>query len=312
MTRNTSYAIELRAGDPVPVSSTWIGGLSQQNINPGVQVNTEVTAGSENASYGEVGNIQPSASFTSMDIKSLLGVTGTKGVCLIGATSLGFRMWALKRKACGAVDSTSVHTNWTIPNGLLVPQTLSVQHGGRASLSAQVFSLWDGTNDSLIVLDSQADPAASFQDLNGFHLGPVDIAGNTFVEKTSISVGFGISVQPQVADGDVNAKSLFIAEVKPVIQINCYDVEKFKASGLPLEGKHATHGDTSFVLRKKVLGSGAFATGANHIEFTTDGVATVQEIAASGHAPHSMQVTVNSLDDGTNDMLVMDLAHTLA
>ena len=46
MTRNTSYAIELRAGDPLPVSSTWIGGISQQAIRPGVQVNTELTAGS--------------------------------------------------------------------------------------------------------------------------------------------------------------------------------------------------------------------------------------------------------------------------
>lgn len=314
MTRNTSYAIELRAGDPLPITSTWIGGISQQAIRPGVQVNTEVTAGSENASYGEVGNVQPDASFTTMDIKTALTVIGTKGVCLIGATGLGFKMWALKRKPCGAIDSGSVHTSWTIPNGLIIPQTLSVQHGSRASLSAQVFSLWDGANDSLIIADTLAAPvpASPITDVNGFHLGPVSIGGVTFTDKTSISIGFGISVQPQSADGDVNAKSLFIASVQPVVQITCYDVEKFKASGIPLVGKHALHSDTSFVLRKKVLGSGAFASGANHAEFTIDGVATVQEISASGHAPHAMQVTINGLDDGTNDMIVMDLAHTLA
>ncbi|QDV84995.1 hypothetical protein [Planctomycetes bacterium TBK1r] len=322
MTRNTSYAIELRAGDPLPTESVWIGGISQQSIRPGVQVNTEVTAGSENASYGEVGNVQPDATFTTMDIKTLLNVIGTKGECLIGGSDLGFKMWAIKRLPCGGIDLTGVspagkHTSWTIPNGLIIPQTLSVSHGSRASLSAQVFSLWDETNDSLIVTPDIEYPGAwgtppAITDVNGYHLGPVDICGETFTDKTSISIGFGISVQPQSADGDINAKSLFIAERKPVVQITCYDIEKFRASKIPLVGKHATHGDTSFVLRKKVHGSGAFETGANHAEFTIDGVATIQEISASGHAPHAMQVTVNGLDDATNDMIVMDLAHTLA
>ncbi|QEF98150.1 hypothetical protein Mal15_21980 [Stieleria maiorica] len=315
MTRNTSYAIELRAGDPLPASSTWIGGISNQSIRPGVQVNTEVTAGSENASYGEIGNIQPDATFTTMDIKTLLTAIGTKGECLIGVNDLGFKMWAIKRKPCGTIDTSGtpgVHTSWTIPNGLIIPQTLSVSHGSRASLSAQVFSLWDESNDSLIIAEDLAapSPASPILDVNGYHLGPVNVAGISMTEKTSISMGFGMVVQPQSADGDVNAKSLFVAERKPFVQITCYDVSKF--ADIELVGKHATHANTAIVLRKKLLGSGAFMSGAEHAEFTADGVLSVQEIGADGHAPHAMQVTLSALDDGNNDMIVMDLSHTLS
>lgn len=315
MTRNTSYAVELRAGDPVPGASTWIGGITDQSINTGVQVNTEVTAGSENPSYGEIGNIQPGASITSGDIATLLGQTGMKGVCLIGATDLGFKLWGLRRKACGAIDTSGtpgVHRSWTIPNGFMVPQSLSAQHGSRASVTAAVFSLWDGTNDSLIIAKDLAAPSGTFpSDVNGFHLGPVSLAGITFIEKTSVNIGWNISVQPQIADGDTVAKSLFIAEFKPTVTITCHDVDKFDATGIPLEGLHGTHANTSIVLRKKVVGSGAYMSGANHLELTIDGVAAVQSISASGHAPHAMQVTLTGMDDNTNDMLVADFAHTL-
>ena len=317
MTRNTTYAIELRAGDPLPVSSTWIGGITSQSVSTGVQVNTEVTAGDPNPRYGEVGSVIPAASFTTLDLKTLLTAIGTTGECLIGLTDLGFKMWALKRKACGAIDTSGtpgVHSSFCIPNGLIVPVTLSASHGSRASLSAQVFSYWDGTNDPLIPAHSLAAPSATFpDDVNGYHLGTVAVAGYTLTKKTSVTINYGISITPQSEDGDIYSRSLLRASVKPTVSITCYDVGAFKTSGaLKLQGDHATHANTSIVLRKKVLGEGSYASGANHIEYTIDGVARITEIGGSGHGPHAVQVEIDGLSDGTNAMLVQDLAYTLA
>lgn len=310
MTRYAPYGVEIQPdGD---VSATLIGGVTEQSIDTGTEVNAEVTAGATAPQYGEISAAQSAGSFVTADLATTLGKLGTRGACLTGGATPGFALYKLQKEPCGDLAAGAVHGKSTIGNGRIVPRTLSASHGSRATLSCEVFSLFDGTNLPLIPTETVALPTG-LDDNFGFHLGAVQVAGITLNRNTQVSIDFGVTITPETDDGELYAKSLHIATVQPVITITTHDVLKFGvgAGKIPLTGLNAVHADTSIVLRRRVLGTGAFSTGSDHIEITASGVLAVRETSASGNNPHAMTVVLTTLDDGTNDNLVLDLAHSL-
>ena len=144
-------------------------------------------------------------------------------------------------------------------------------------------------------------------------MGAVSLAGVAIERNASVGIEFGNQISPENDDGEVFAKSLNIDQFQPVVTVATHDVSKFGngAGQIPLRGQLAVHGNTSIVLRKRLIGTGSFETGANHLRFTVAGVVTCKETTASGNAPFSMTTMLTSLDDGTNDMLTVDTAYDL-
>jgi hypothetical protein len=307
MTLYSPYGVEVK---PDGGSTVLIGGVTDQSIDTGVQVNAEVTAGAGTPQYGEISLTQVGGRFSCHDIVTLLSAIGFRGACLTGGAGVGFGLYSLKKEACGTLSSGSVHRKMVIPNGRIVPVSLSVQQGRRASLVCQVFGLYDGTNLPLIVTANVAAPTG-LADAFGFHLGVMQIAGVTLTNVTGLEINFGNTVNPVVEDGEIYAKQIDVPEHKPTITISTNNPDKFGGANITLTGKRATHANSSMVLRRRLNGTGAFSTSADHINLTMDGVAHYREFSASGNNPWTASVMITGLDDGTNDPIVADYAHSL-
>lgn len=307
MTRYAPYGIVIRAD--ADLSDNIYGGITSQSIDTGAEVNSEVTAGAPNPQFGEIAQSQAGGNFVTHDISAMLQKIGLTGLCMSGGTTPGFAIYTLAKDACGSIASGSVHRRLKIPNALVVPQSLSVRQGQRASLTCQVMSFYDGTNNPIQVETSIAAPSG-MTDLIGFHLGPVIVGSFAIGQVTSVDINFGNQIVPEYDDGEIWPTSLHIERQQPVITINTHDVVEF-GTNIPLTGLLGTHANTSIVLRKRSIGTGAFVSGANHIKLTAGGVCLVRETQASGNSPHSMTIQITTLDDGTNAMIEPVYNHTL-
>ena len=305
MSRSVGYGVD--------IDGTVVGGITEQSIDTGAEVNSEVTAGGTAPQFGELATVATGGQFTGHDVAALLGELGSRGLCITGGADVGFGLWTLLKNDCGTIASGSVHRKMIIPNGLIVPRTLTVSQGQRASLSCEVFGIYDGTNDPIIVTASVAAPTG-LTDLIGYHLGPTTVGGVELTKITQISMDFGIDVQQEYDDGESFPRSLHIGKVQPTMTITTHDVEKFGtgAGKIPLRGLFGTHANTHTVLRKRDIGTAAFVTGANQAKFSMGGMVTARQVAsASGNSPHSMEVMITSLDDQTNEMVVMAFDHEI-
>ena len=65
------------------------------------------------------------------------------------------------------------------------------------------------------------------------------------------------------------------------------------------------------MLRKRIIGTGAFETGDDHIRFTFDGVVNFGRSSAAQNNPWETQLMVTALDDTTNDLFVPAFDYTI-
>lgn len=310
MTNYKPYAVEIF---PDGGSSTLIGSITSQDVDPGLQVSSEATAGSSAPSFAEINEANTAGKFDTTAIATAWALIGNKGLCLSGGATPGFGIFLLKQTDCGALAAGSVHDKRVIPNCLVVPRTLSAQHGSLATLSVEVIAIYDGTNEPLIPLTGQAAPTGLPVQV-GFHLGDVEIAGVTLTKKTSLELDFGLEVNRINTDGESNALSLDITKHQPKLTVNCQDVSKFGdgAGQLARTGKLGTHANSSFILRQRLNATDSFMTGTSHIKATMGGLAQVGPTTASSNSIASMTVMQTAIDDGTNDMLVVAFDHDLS
>lgn len=288
-------------------SLTTIGGVSSQSIDNGIDVQTDITAGQTSPTFGSINKVQPGGKFNCYDISKVMSTIGTRGVCLAGGSGPGFVLYSLSRSDCGTKQSGSVHRKLTIPNGRCVPRTLSVQQDKRASIACEVMSYYDGTNDPLIVATGVAAPTG-LEDLIGYHLHSVVVGGVALARVGGLEANFGNEIVAEYDDGEVFPHSLNVNSHAPTLTVNTFDLSKFGSGGIPLRGLAATHADSYFILRRKIIGTAGFSTEADAIKVTFAGMVYVSSQEASGNTPGSMTVNVTTLDDGTNDMFVPDYA----
>lgn len=294
------------------VSATKIGGITSQSIALGTEHTAVPTAGQTRAQHSEITSISPRGNITTHDVSSLLTLIGTEGACLEGGAVAGFELYQLALEACGDIKAGSVHRKMVIPNGRIIPRSLSVSHRSNAELTAEVIATYDGTNLPVIPAATVAAPTG-LTDANRFTLGAVTVGGVTLEGNTSLDVSFGVDIQTDGGDSDLYDTHLQVLQVKPEITITTRDVSKFAVSGaIGLTGLHGTHANSSIVLRKRVNGTGDFSSAADSIEITFDGLISIdQATSASNNQRSEMTIKITCLDDGTNAPLIFSFIHDL-
>lgn len=289
-------------------SATLIGGITQQSLPLGSEVTAQQTAGNSYAAIGTINAIKPRGMFTTYSVGALVGLLGLRGACLAGGANPGLEMWELRYTACGALATTTTpHRKLTIPNGLVIPKTIECSHQQDATMSAEAIATFDGTNDPVIIGESQAAPTG-LTDTFRFTLGAIEIADVAFEGNLSVSIDFGNNATTDGGDSEVFDQNIEITQVLPTITIRTRDVAKFAAaaSGIPLRGAKGTHLNTSIVLRRRINGTASFSTAADSIRITADCVCNFDDVftaQANGRGEASIKLT--ALDDGTNAPLVI-------
>ena len=293
----------------VVVDSTTLGGISQQNISLGTQATGEPRSGELFTRQQAIVAQAPRAGFSTDHVAAGLNLCGPAGIS-ISALGSGLMLYLQKMSKTGPV-SGSVHRKFTIVDGVMVPTTLSVPHGGNATLGFDAVATYDGSNDPVQLADDQALPTQSTV-VQTFTLGPVTIGGVTIDNLQSLEINFGLQVVAEGADGDIWPTEAAIVAVQPTITLRGIDPEWFKAANIPLLGKVATHANTAIYLRKRTATGFVADATVEHIKITADGLVYVDDgMSASGMDSAETSLMLVPEYDGSNAPIVIDTTSAL-
>jgi hypothetical protein len=293
-------------------SDVLLDQVQNVEISTGIAQAILASDGQVDPTYVSVLSQAPSLSFESTAAATILGSCGISGMIIdADVTYPGLIAWFQKMAEGGVRAAGSSHLKLTMKEGLLVPRTIQASQGGVATISLEAALTYDGTNDPIIIADSQAlagTPATA----EAFTIGPASINGATLEGIQSLTIDPGISLTVLSGDGQVWPTYAAIQARQPSIRLTSTDVSALSTFGLSGAAQGAS--DSVVWLRKMSEGAGRVADNvAEHIGFTIDeGMITVQSASASQGGPAMAEVLITPTYDGTAAIIVVDTTQVIA
>lgn len=296
----------------VGYGATLAGGVTRQDAGLGMEVRGEATDGQPYPQSVHLYARKPQASWTTKALAEHLALCGPAGIPISGLSG-GFKLYGQKIAGEGTKPTAGCYS-LTYLSGLIVPVTLNVGHNTDAELSyalhAQTSSTNGNANAIVGVSVLQALPSLTAElGSSRYGLGPVELGGIAIAQLRGVSVAFGINVGDESDDGKADPDVVFVDSWQTRITVRGVDVGSFGAAKIPLDGKTATHLNTSIYLRKRLNAAQYVADAEDeHILITADGMAFVENpFSGSGNAPGECSVIVACRFDGTNAPIIFDL-----
>jgi len=293
----------------IEFDTTVIGGIGQRSLAPQVEVGREPLSGQAYPEHVHVTGAQPQFTFGSRNVKALLDELGADLVVSLEDLTAGLDVFESK-VALGAVTAAgSVHRKWTATKGIVVPQSLSVEHRGDASLTVLVVPVQDGANDPVVLTASVALPTLLGNDAR-WTLGSVQVGGQSLTQVQGIELDFGVELFSESSDGEEFLSFVGVQTMAPTLTVRGSNPAWIDAIGL--DGLAATHANTEVFLKKRVAG-GLFVADETeeHIKMTMYGVVSPGEMSGdTGRMDASLMVSAGH--DGTNLPVVFDTAAAIA
>jgi len=296
----------------IVVDSAKIGAITKQNIAIENEVNGEPTSGEIYRRWLSLYKQRVAPGFSTLAIAAALDAVGVVGAS-IDDMAAGLTFYAQKHAQGSSRSAGAVHRKFTMTGGILVPRTLTVEHGGDATLDYEAVVTFDGVNDPVVWTDAVTLPTG-FTDGERFTLGPTTLGGELLEEKTRMVLDFGITAEGEGADSDIWATLASIRTVLPSMTLDGLDIEWLKSTCIPLTGKQATHANSTVYLRKRKLAD-QFEDDATaeHIALTVDGMIVPDEaFSASDTTPGTVSLTVPLRYDGTNAPMTIDTSAAIS
>ena len=282
-------------------------GLQNSSIRTGSEIRSEPASGDPYPRHQAIVAQKPMATLESFHIARYLDAMGYSGHPIKSATNYGLRLYAAKFTEGSTLASGSVHRKYTIREGMLCPRRLTCSHQGDATITYEALVTYDGTNDPIVIADSEALPSGLIDD-ERFTLGAVTFGGVSLPQVTQLDIDFGLDAQTEGTNSDIWDTHSTLRKVRPSITLRGIDIEWFKSSVIPLIGLNGTHANSGFYLRKRSVG-GTFVANATaeHIHGTICGLAVVEEaFSAQTNQNAEPSVTIPLRHDGTNYPIVFD------
>lgn len=297
-------------------NTTIIPGITRMGIPTGIETRGERTSGEFRSHTQTIIEQAPRIPMSTINPKGLLDILGSSGIAAggvaIGSSAI-FSAWAYKHAEGGTRAGTLSHRLYQFNEGILVPRRLVAEQRGDVSLDFEAIGTYDGTNAILTTTDSITVPAAG-QDEARWTIGPVTLESIALTHIRRIEIDFGVQTEEIATDGDIAPTFTSIIAYEPMVRITAINPLQLGGSAIPLDGKFATHANTTLYLRKRAHGGTIVANGtAEHISFTFEGMATVQDAFSGGVGDAGEIVIECKLNyDGTNAMFVMDTASAIS
>ena len=302
--KNHSVQIHVDGGSEVNVPDITSFGIPN---NPNIDAIT--TAGEISPTIVHLIENNAEMDFETFAIEDVLDAIGVSGTCIKTATNPGITGFLQKFDDCGTAITTNTHFSYLIQSGLIYPRSLTVSHGGSASITVGVAISKNGSEE-LVKTSATATLPTSFNDPERWTLGAITLGGVTFTDYTDLTIDFGNEIQKRGSQSEIDAQYIEQREHKPRITIsginpNWHDDDDGTLSTIPPSGLACTHANTSIYLRKRSdSGNGFVADGtAEHIKFTIDGLAMAENLAQGGDpqrfSEHSVVVTGRKDNSGT-------------
>jgi hypothetical protein len=298
----------------VKIGSTVIGAISKRGIRTGAEVRQQATSGEVFARFQALYAINAMADFETEQLAVALGACALTGTALTSAAP--FVAYAQKNAEGGTRTSGSAHRKYTINEGIVIPRRLTCEHQGDAKLHYEVLATYDGTNEPVVVSESQSLPSVT--DAERFTIGAITLADAdgvttyTLPQVKRIEIDFGIAAETVGADSDIYPTSCRIVEIQPSIRLTGIDSEWWKSNVIPLTGRNIQNSGTKIYLRKRAAG-GSFTSDATaeHIKFAAAGMAVVEGFDSSGNALDEVSVYFPLKFDGSNNPITINPASAI-
>lgn len=308
MAKFTVHSIRLHYLDE---SGSEVGPITIGAItSSGHPLNTETTGDDSGSIYDEARSIVsqlPEPTYTTKTIQALLQVIGLNGACFKSdATRPGVQIFGQVVRDCKDLPAASANLRYTIPAGLIRPDTLSSGRSDDATISFTIDALTDGTNAPFSgTYSSITLPTDVVTEKYG--MGASKIGNVLISEPTSLSLAFGIATAEKLPEvGGVWPETTGVRKVQPVLSIQGQDPTMLDDSKIPLLGTQGTHANTKLQLKRRKRG-GAYEDNATlkHFYLTLDGLALVNDpFATSGDGVADFSAQLEATHDGTNAPVV--------
>lgn len=297
---------------PVVFNTTVLGGITRQSINLGNMVRSVPTAGAVTSKFVALYHQSPTASFQTLNVGGALDLAGYQGTSIAGLAA-GLIMYAMKKAEGGTRTSGTAHRKYVFREGLVIPRTLTANHGEDATLDYDVIGTYDGSNLPVVETDSVALPTSP-DDALRWTLHSATLESEALTGIQGFTLDFGISAAVASSDGDLYPTFSCIDSQAPRITLRGIDTLWLASGVIPKTGLAITQANTSIFLKKRTDG-GTFVADitAEHIKLTAAGMAVVQNAfdgSGNENATCDIEFTVN--DDGTNAALLFDTTNAIS
>ena len=284
------------------LSSTEIGGIIDFSLASSVGAQLRGAGGSLVPTHTSVMRADPVLSFTTLDIKAMLDITGLQASVSSGDVEAYFRP-----KLVGGEFSVSAdYVKMTIHDSIIIPRALSAPGNDQpAIIRYDVFAIDDESSGAITIISNSAAPAGPGLNPQEYVMGPVDV-NTTEIQPQSWSLDLGLDVQALRHAGNIFPLWAGVMARNPVFSLQTLDLSKLALAtpdGVPVTA-------STWYLRKKIDGAGNEADAAiEHIKITTtDGILIPGDASASQGGLATLELRHLVEFDGSNAILVLNTA----
>ena len=297
------FAVQIDAAADI-----FFTGITNQSVNPGVQKVLQSGDGRVDNIFVAAGKVQPLATFTSTQIKTVIDTCGIIGK-KIDATNI-LKIYFQQYDLGGTRKTGSTLMMMTVNSGLLVPTTITLEDGQPGEAALELHAVWDGTNKPFVISTGVAAPAAPIP-TEFFTTGPIQLNGVATEGVQTITLDFGNSVIKKGGDGEVYDTFVAIDKRAPKITYTLTDVTL--ANTQTIDGVGQSASDSIVYFTKMAAGGTRVAdVTAEHIKITIDD-GYLCWLAAQGadEGPADLNEEIQPVWDGTADVLVFNTASAI-
>jgi hypothetical protein len=249
-------------------------------FDPQAQVLKQRANGAVGPSQIVLDSARPVANLSTGDIASLVATSGFFNSGL-NVTSGGITVPFIKRADGGLFAAGSSHNTVSGTSGLVIPTSLSVEHGSEQGLTCDLqvhFRSSDGRTTPFALNTSQALASASY--VASYKMGPVVLNGSQVTRCLGYEVQTGLSVRAKAFCGNEYPTELLIEaeSLDPMITVRFENFEALEAYG-PLFANISDF--ACYARRCKDGGTTELDTAETHIKFSfSEGLAVNQGYSA--------------------------------
>ena len=288
------------------------------DVSQAVELNQDIRTGMEQAgiyeSRASIVARRPGIVFGTTQLKAyldLMDVTGSYRCINSDGSHPGLDAYQLAHNRCSARDLTD-SDRFRVSDGLIVTDSISVTHQGRAEIAAHVEAITDGTNEPIVKAEDITYPNDATDDQE-YSLYACDVGGVALTGLKGITIEPGIEIIKEDADGSIWPEWVSVLSQLTRIRLSGINAGWLASGVLPIAGKAVTHANTTLRLVKMASGSSYASLGSSvHITITVAGLACVTTAAsATGRGISNTDAMIYCLHDGTNEPLQIDAAAAL-
>ncbi|AQT69966.1 hypothetical protein STSP2_03166 [Anaerohalosphaera lusitana] len=298
-----SYTMHTLAG--VKYDTTLIKGITAQTFSQQLVELLEGGNGSVDNGFSAVAGADPQLTFTTTAIKTALATLGDIDGKAIAASN--FVMWFQAVTNGGTREGATSHIKGTAVQGLIIPQTLTLPHRGKATLQYLcIFVSSDGSTAPIAFTGSQSLDTGEGAADELYTLGACEINGTAVEAVQQAVIDFGITPWTEGGSGDKYRSFAAIGTRQPTITLETSQIGNITSDNWGILGaaQDETEGSES-VINAAALTNGGTLAGTN-VSFTVNrGRIQLEPISGSSGQRLGTSIKITPIYDGSNDVIAV-------